>query len=189
VIVYKFLSCGAVGPFSGFRWPTPAAGAPGAWVAAAREGAAYGVHACRASDLPYWMDDELWIAELEGEVRATEHQVVAPRARLVAPVAGWPELARALGDDCAAALRARVDAALAGGGLAPDVAEQLRGYVADAEACARGGNPAAAAYVAARASAVLAGDQAGFTGERRRQAEWLQQRLGSAPGSAPPLRA
>jgi hypothetical protein len=184
VIAYKFLSRGAVGPFSGFRWPTPARGAPGAWVAAAGEGTARGVHACRATDLPYWIDEELWIAELDGEVRETEHQLVATRGRLVEAVAGWGDVARAFGDDCAAALRARVDDALAGGRVAAGVAESLRAYVADAEACARGGNPAAAAYVAARASAVLAGDPDAFAAERRRQAAWLERRIGN-PAAAP----
>jgi hypothetical protein len=185
VIAYKFLSPGAVGPFSGFRWPTPAGGTPGAWVSAARAGSAYGVHACRPSDLPYWIDEELWVAELDGEVREAEHQLVAARGRLLEPVDAWRDLARAFGDDCAATLRAAVDRALAGGGVAPDVAELLGGYAADAEACARGGNPAAAAYVAARAAAVVAGDPGAFAAERRRQAAWLEQRLGIPAGSAP----
>lgn len=185
MLAYKFLSRGAVGPFSGFRWPTPAAGGPGAWVAAAREGPGYGIHACRPSDLPYWIDEELWVAELVGEVQETEHQLVAARGRLVEAVERWPELARAFADDCAARLRARVRGALAAGGVAPDVAEQLRGYAADAEGCAAGGQPAAAAYVAARASGILAGGPAGAAAERLRQAEWLGGRLGAAGGAAP----
>jgi hypothetical protein len=186
VIAYKFLSRGAVGPFSGFRWPTPAGDTPGAWVDAAAEAPARWVHACRSSDLPYWIDEELWVAELAGEVRATEHQLAAPRGRLLRPVEAWRDLARAFADDCASTLRARVDAALAGAGVTAETAEQLRGYAADAEACARGGNGAVAGFVAARASAVLAGDQAGFTAERRRQAAWLERRLGGATGAPPP---
>ena len=134
MIAYKFLSRGAVGPFSGFRWPTPAGGAPGAWVEATGEVPEHGVHACRPADLPYWIDEELWIAELAGDVQATPHQIVAARGRLLEPIEAWRALARALGDDCAATLRARVDGALAEGGVAEEVAEQLRGYAADAEA-------------------------------------------------------
>lgn len=178
MIAYKFLARGAVGPFSGFRWPTPAGGIPAAWVDAVGKAPSQGIHACRAADLPYWIDDELWVAELDGDVRPTEHQLVASRGRLLSAVEGWRDLAREFGDDCAAMLRARVDAALEAGGVPADVGEQLREYVADAVACAAGGNAAAAAYVAARASAVLAGDQAGSVAERRRQASWLEQRLG-----------
>jgi hypothetical protein len=182
VIAYKFLARGAVGPFSGFPWPTPSAGAPGAWVDAVGEGLAHGVHACRTSDLPFWLEEELWIAELDGEVRATEHQLVASRGRLLEPVVAWRDVARDFGEDCAATLRARVDAAA--GAALPDVVQRLREYAADAEACARGGNPAAAAYIAARGSAVLEGGPAGSAAERRRQAAWLERRLGLAAGPA-----
>jgi hypothetical protein len=137
-------------------------------------------------DLPYWLDEELWIAELDGEVRATEHQLAAARGRLLAPVRGWRDVAQAFGEDCAAALRARVDGALAAGGLAPEVAALVRGYAGDAEACARGGNAAGAAYVAARAAAVLAGEAGGFEAERRRQAAWLERRLGLEREAPPP---
>ncbi len=119
-------------------------------------------------------------------MHATPHQLVASRGRLLEPIEAWRGLARAFGDDCAATLRARVDDALAGAGVAAETAEQLRGYAADAEACAQGGNAAVAAFVAARAWALLAGGQAGFAAERRRQAEWLEQRLGGATGSPPP---
>jgi hypothetical protein len=183
VIAYKFLARGAVGPFSGFPWPTAAGGLPGAWVEAAGDVPAHGVHACRASDLPYWIDEELWLAELEGEVRATDHQLVAPRARLLQRVEAWRDVARELGDECATSLRARVDAALAAASVDSGVAELLRGYVADAEGCAAAGNAAGAAFVAARASAALAGDPGGFAAERRRQAAWLERRLGASVAS------
>jgi hypothetical protein len=177
VIAYKFLSSGAVGPFSGFRWPTPAGGAPGAWVEA---DPAEGVHACRRSDLPYWLDEELWVAELSGDVRTADHQLVAERGRLLGRVESWRDVARAFGLDCSARLRARVDAVLAAGAVAPATRALLRGYAEDAEAAARGGNVAVAAYVAARASALLAGSAAGSVAERRRQAAWLDERLGHA---------
>ncbi|HET9553714.1 MAG TPA: hypothetical protein VFP50_12165, partial [Anaeromyxobacteraceae bacterium] len=65
MIAYKFLAPGAVGPFSGFAWPVPSGGGPGPWVAAGAGGA---IHACRTHHLPWWLDAELWAAELDGEV-------------------------------------------------------------------------------------------------------------------------
>jgi hypothetical protein len=180
VIAFKFLARGAVGPFSAFQWPTPARGAPGAWVDAAGELPARGVHACRPADLPYWIHEELWVAELDGDVLATPHQVVASRGRLLERVEGWPVVARAFAEECAAALRAGVEEAVAGGALAPGIAEQLRAYAADAEACVRLGSTAPAAYVAARAAAALHGSEAAVAVERRRQAAWLEQRLAIA---------
>jgi hypothetical protein len=180
VIAYKFLSRGAIGPFSGFAWPTPAGGAPGPWVDARP---AEGIHACGRSDLPYWIDEELWVAELSGDARDGPHQLVASRGRLLGRVEAWPDVARAFAGDCAARLRARVDAVLAASGVPAAAAALLRGYVADGEAAARAGNAAVAAYVAARASAVVAGSAAGFVAERRRQAAWLDRQLGHA-GSA-----
>ena len=85
---YKFLAAGGIGPFTGFRWPV------GEWVEAdgvdlCRDG----IHACRASDLPNWIDDELWEIELDGEVVEQERKLVARRGRLVRRLEGWtPEL-------------------------------------------------------------------------------------------------
>jgi hypothetical protein len=52
-----------------------------------------GPHACRAVDLPGWIDDELWLIELDGDVEAHEDVVVAQRARLVRRVDAWDEQA------------------------------------------------------------------------------------------------
>ncbi len=175
MIAYKFLSSGAIGPFSGFRWPTPAGAAPGAWVEA-RPGV--GVHACRPADLPYWIDEELWVAELSADARVTYHQLEASRGRLLAPAVGWRELSRTFAIECAATLRGRVEAALAAGGLPAGTAVLLRGYADDAEAWARDGNVAAAAFAAARAAAVIAGDPAAYAAERRRQAASIEHGLG-----------
>jgi hypothetical protein len=93
----KFLGRGAIGPFSGVRWPLPGDGAAGAWIAA--EGrlrtCENGIHACRPQDLPHWIGDELWIVELEGDVEVGEHKVVARRGRLVRRVEAWDEAAAA----------------------------------------------------------------------------------------------
>ena len=85
--VYKFLCAGGVGPFSGYRWPLPDAGAAGPWVASAPVAGTVvcerAVHACRLRDLPWWLHDELWEAELDGPVTAGRHKVMAPRGRLL----------------------------------------------------------------------------------------------------------
>jgi hypothetical protein len=91
MIAYKFLKAGAVGLVSGFRWPTPTGDSPGAWVDAAaplRE-CESGVHVCRAEDLPYWMYEELWAIEVEGDTIEGVNMLVAPRGRLLYPMAGW----------------------------------------------------------------------------------------------------
>ncbi|MEA2384124.1 MAG: hypothetical protein QOH72_4095 [Solirubrobacteraceae bacterium] len=65
MIAYKFLCAGAVGRFSGHRWPLP--GDPGAWVVARGDATlcATAVHGCRVADLPWWLHDELWEAEFD----------------------------------------------------------------------------------------------------------------------------
>lgn len=112
MIAYKFLRRGAVSPFAGRPWPLPRDGRTGDWVAADGPPALCrsGVHACRIRDLPYWLHDELWEVDLDGDVAVREHQLVAPRGRLVRRVDSW-EIATAwqLAEDClrhAAALAA-----------------------------------------------------------------------------------
>src|SRR3954464_1733529 len=64
VIAFKWLARGAIAPFTGFRWPTD-----GPWVSipsGVPEGA--GVHACRISQLAYWIGEELWRIELDGPI-------------------------------------------------------------------------------------------------------------------------
>jgi len=108
VIAYKFLRDGQVGPFSGVRWP-----APGDWLPATASGGRTceaRVHACRAEDLPEWMDAELWRVELDGDVRVDCGKLVADRGRLVDRVVVWdPAFMAAFAEACT--LRAR-DAAL-----------------------------------------------------------------------------
>jgi hypothetical protein len=203
MIACKFLARGAVGPFSRFSWPVPGRkGARGAWVES-RGGE--GIHACRPADLAWWIDDELWRAELAGPVEERHLQVVATRARLLARVAGWEEGgARDLALECAMRCRdlaaASLEAlglgplsrALRGVGSAPELREAalaaaeaapggepwlLAGYAADAASCALAGNAAGAAYVAARAASVAEGPDA-FAAERARQGRWLAARLG-----------
>ena len=91
MIAHKFLSAGAVGLFSGIRWPTPWNGEPASWVIA--DGALQvgwnGIHACRLRDLPYWLNDELWLVELAPEIVEEDRMLVARSGRLVDRVGSW----------------------------------------------------------------------------------------------------
>ena len=67
MIAFKFLARGAVGPFTGFAWPTPMASSPGGWVEVPPEALPdRGIHACLADHLSFWVDDELWIVGADG---------------------------------------------------------------------------------------------------------------------------
>lgn len=88
---FKFLSEGGRGIFSDFRWPLPWNGTPGSWVTAGLplEPCVNGIHVCREDDLPYWIDDELWVIELRGEVTTHDRMIVAEEGRLVTMIADW----------------------------------------------------------------------------------------------------
>ena len=100
---YKFLASGSRGRFSDFEWPQPAGDAPGAWVdAGSVDECLTGVHACRTTDLPDWIDDELWLVELDGAVEEHASMVVAERGRLLRRVDEWDAAAAAaFADACA----------------------------------------------------------------------------------------
>ncbi len=130
VIAYKFLDEGAVGPFTGFRWPA------GEWVdAGGVDPCLEGIHACRVRDLPVWLGRELWEIELAGDVLERERKVVAPRGRLTRRIEAWNEAAaHDFGRFCVKRTRERV-------GFLP----VLGGYVADVErfvACGGSRSPA-----------------------------------------------
>jgi hypothetical protein len=83
---FKFLAGGAVGTFSGYRWPAPAlAREPGEWVTAESrlDPCRSGLHVCRSADLPFWVHEELYVVEIDGPVTEYESFVLASRARLV----------------------------------------------------------------------------------------------------------
>jgi len=162
---FKFLTHGARGRFSRFEWPRPDAG-PGEWVDAGPVIAdcAQGVHACRVSDLPGWIDDELWVVELDGEVVERESMLIARRGRLLVRVEAWgAEAQRAFAEACVWRARDAVVAHLRRSGFldeadalaaAPDLAA-LQAYARDA-ALATGDD--AAAFVADAVS-LLDGDR------------------------------
>lgn len=88
---FKFLTEDAVGMFSGFRWPRPDPTRPGDWVyaAGALDLCRNGLHACRPADLPYWLQEELYVVDLDEPVIELERLVLARRGRLRARVTAW----------------------------------------------------------------------------------------------------
>ena len=99
MIAFKFLRAGRVGPFSRFQWPDA-----GVWVRPTADASPCrrGIHACRIQDLPWWLDDQLWKVELDGEVAVGRHKLLATAGRLVSRVDAWtPTLAEAFGVACA----------------------------------------------------------------------------------------
>jgi hypothetical protein len=199
---YKFLMSGGVGPFSRYAWPLPRADRPGAWVVAGGGPILChtAIHACRVSDLQWWLQDELWEAELDGDLSAGRHKVMAPRARLVRRVEGWDAACgERFGDACA--FRARDHAAVAAeragaGGLAatlraaattrdlhdaaraaqaPEAARIAVSMAGDAAIRALTGAAVVSAYIATHAAARVLSDGAGA--ERAWQADWLADAL------------
>ncbi len=158
---FKFLHAGSVGPFSGFRWE------PGRWAEAGGVSLCErGVHACRLGDLPFWVNDELWEVELDGDVVESRFKVVAPRGRLVSRVETWTAAAaQELGDAAAARARAHADAR-PGDAMA-------RAYAEDAERRAGQGKAYAATYIAAFVAEHVGGAE-GRLAERAAQAEWFR---------------
>ena len=173
---YKVLSSGKSG-FTGSRWPLPEAGEPGPWISVSGPLGlcVNGIHASTVEQLPQWLGDEIWEAELGGEVLKTEPALVAARARLVGQVSEWDEAAQiAFCRDCAE--RAEMIAA-----RYPPGAAVLTGVI---EPCTDRGMAAAVGYWAAllageSASARRAGAEydAAFARERAAQAIWLRREL------------
>jgi hypothetical protein len=161
VIAYKFLDDGAVGPFTGFRWPVDE------WVEA--DGVDLcneGIHACRVRDLPVWLGRELWEIELDGNVVEQELKLVAPRGRLLRRIDEWNDgVAREFGLFCARRTRERV-------GFLP----VLSGYVGDVERFVAQQRIPIAGFAAARAAERRDGPVA-YEEERGVQAAWLAERL------------
>lgn len=176
--LYGFLGQDAVAFLSGFRWPRPAGGRPGAWVRAGEDAPPDVVRGVPVEQLLWWLDDELWELEVEGALVPAGRAIAADRARLVRRVDTWtPELALELVATCAERVRAH--------GL-DEYADDIGLYTA-AERPAVGAG--LAAYVAAHALA--GGDtdaadyDAAFEREREWQVEWLRRRLRlEAPTSA-----
>jgi hypothetical protein len=204
VKAYKFLLPGAVGPFSGFAWPAPHGGLPGAWVRA--EGDAVlcrsAIHACAIEHLPWWIQDELWEAELVDPVRRSGHKLMSARGRLVRRVDGWDAAAmRAFARACAfraaahavtvlerleapeaaAALRSCADLqtllSTARGLEVPEGARISVTMAGDGAVRALAGHASTCAYIGAHSARQAEGPDA-MGAERGWQASWLAERLG-----------
>jgi hypothetical protein len=190
MIAYKFLERGAIAPFTQFAWPSD-----GRWVDAGQACEGTGIHACRPSDLPYWVSDELWRVELSSPVREREEQVEATRGRLLERIARWDP--RAFAAACAFRTRDLALGALGPAGeplsrardldLLLTTARSLRdldrfraemvGYVIDAAMRAREGHAGSASHTAAVAAVALRGSEAAFEEERQWQAGFLSRWL------------
>jgi hypothetical protein len=203
---FKFLRRGGIGPFSGYAWPLPRHGSPGAWVLASGDAVLChsAIHACRVDDLPWWLHDELWEAELDGTLATGRHKVMAPRARLVRRIEAWDDtcaqgfadacafrardhavaaLARAGAGDLAAALGAAADTRAlrdaAYGAAAPEPARVAVAMAGDGARRALAGAAIVCAYIAAHTAARVDGAPA-LDAERAWQAAWLERELGLA---------
>jgi hypothetical protein len=165
VIAYKFLRPDGTSVFTGFRWRLPDGG-PGEWVHALVEPCRSGIHACRVSDLPFWVGRALYEIELDGEIVEHRSKLVASRGRLVRHVEAWDdELRETYTRMCAD--RAHE--------LALGESPPLDGWDAVVEPSVREG-PALLGFVAARIAEQISGPEA-YHAERARQTEWLVERL------------
>ena len=166
MIAYKFLRRDGTSVFTGFRWPL-SADAPGAWVDAPIDPCRSGIHACRPTDLPYWVGHSLYEIELDGDIATEQTKVIAPRARLLRRVGAWDdELRDAYTRMCAD--RAHE--------LALGASPPLEQWDAVIEPSVPEG-PALLGFVAARIAEERYG-AAAYDAERARQSAWLVERLG-----------
>ena len=166
MLAYKFTLPGARSPFTGFAWTA------GDWVEAEGELGLCrnGIHACRPEALPRWLNDELWLVELEDVEAEHEGVLIARRGRLVERIEGWDaEAARELARSCAARVRELAQER-------PDPLIRMRAD--DIAGIADGPDPSATALAMYTTAHTF--DEAvpgGYDDERRRQAAWLRERL------------
>ena len=166
-LAYKFTLLGARSPFTSFTWPV------GEWVEAEGQLALCrnGIHACRPEALPRWLNDELWRVEVDDVAGEHEGLLLARRGRLVERIDAWDEeTSRELARSCAAVIT-QLAAEHPHDDLLQRRAEMIP-QIAD------GPDPSATAlsmYTTAHAAdEVVPGS---YWVERRRQAEWLRERL------------
>ena len=69
-LALKFLDAGAVGPYSGFKWPKPRGSRPGKWVHVNGEldMCNRGIHACTFAQSFTWFREECYVIELRDVV-------------------------------------------------------------------------------------------------------------------------
>ncbi|HKP63804.1 MAG TPA: hypothetical protein VJV78_44020 [Polyangiales bacterium] len=176
MIAHKFMRSGARALFANQAWSS------GAWLEA-EPGPLVpcrnGLHACRTEDLAFWIADELWEVELDGEWLRAPDALVARRARLSRKIERWDasEVRAQFAGVCVA--RAADGCRRAGVAGAQKAAQ----YLEQAEGFAAAGNTAVAAYAAALVFGALgpAHDaMSAFRAERREQGPLLASILGLA---------
>jgi hypothetical protein len=170
MIAYKFLSQGAIGPFSAAQWPSA-----GEWLEVDEplEVCAYGVHACSRDALAYWLGEELWAVELDGKIVDEGTVLLAGRGRLASRIDRWPAVSLRFAAACAERARelsARVPENARVQGLAAEAAEH-------AERAEEPRHAVIAAYAAAVAADIL--DPGSFDAERAWQSRTLAHLLGT----------
>lgn len=169
-VAYKFLARNGVGPISGTRWPRA-----GEWIVAQAPLAQCrsGVHLARTSDLAYWVHDELWVVEHDGEVVDGIDCVIAERARLVRRIDAWHE--GAMKRFAAAARDHLVELAA----KAPAKSyERVAALIGDSSRRLALGAYALGAYCAAIGVARLSTDEAAaYRRERTWQSDWIAREL------------
>src|SRR5439155_591749 len=92
-----------LGPFSGFEWRR------GVWERPSEPPSPciVGIHACTVRDLPYWLSDELWVVDLEGDVRELDRKLLAAGGRLDRRVDSWNQrTAMEFAEECARRVQA-----------------------------------------------------------------------------------
>lgn len=166
-LAYKFTLVGARSPFTDFVWPV------GEWVEVGGQLGLCrnGIHACRPEALPRWLNDELWLVELDDVDGEHDGLLLARRGRFVERIEDWnEETSRELARSCAAVITK----------LAAEHPDDdlLRRRAEMIPQIAEGPDPSATAlamYTTAHAAdEVVPGS---YWVERRRQAEWLRERL------------
>lgn len=158
MIAFKWLSRGAIAPFTGFRWPID-----GSWVSAPKGSpAGSGIHACRIADLAWWIGEELWRVDLGGPILERETQIEAPRARLLEQVTAWNPAA------FVQACVARTEAF---------AAESPTAELAEYADFIKTLDAPTASFVASVAAVAARGTKQAFAEERAWQARWLARAL------------
>jgi len=139
---------------------------PGALGRRARRALRSGIHACRLSDLPFWVGRILWEIELDGEIVGHHSKVAAARGRLLHRVEPWDDPLR---DEYTRMCADRAHE------LVNSVSPPLEAWDAVVEPSVREG-PALLGFVAARIAEEISGPEA-YHAERARQTAWLVERL------------
>lgn len=168
---FKFLKRGGVGAVSQLVWPR------GQWVTVEEplEQCRRGIHVLRAGDLAYWLSDELWRIEYDGDVQPGTDCLVAARARLVERVDAWSEG----GGADRFALAARDHFAEQATSAPAHKREMIEGIIRDASAHLPRHSTALAAYCSAMGVARMfdGGENERYRRERAWQSEFIVRDL------------